>query len=61
MVKKPPSNAGHIGNAGSVPGSGRYPGEGHGNPLPEFLPGESPWTKESVRLQFMRSQRIRPD
>ena len=61
MVKNPPGNAGDVRNAGSIPGPGRSPGEGHGNPLPEFLPGESPWTEEPGRLQFTRSQRIRPD
>ena len=59
--EEPPSNAGDVRNAGAVPGSGRSPGEGHGNPLPEFLPGQSPRAEEPVRLQFMRSQRVRPD
>ena len=28
-------------------------------PIPVFLPGESPWTEEPDRLQFMGSQRVR--
>ena len=31
---------------GSIPGLERYSGGGNGNPLPVFLPGESPWAKE---------------
>ena len=30
-------------------------------PTPVFLPGESPWTEEPVRLQPMGSQRFRHD
>ena len=30
-------------------------------PIPVFLPGESPWTEEPGRLQSMESQRIRYD
>jgi len=30
-------------------------------PTPVFLPGESPWTEEPGRLQFMGSQRVRHD
>ena len=33
VIKKPPANAGDIGDTGSVPGSGRSPGGGHGSPL----------------------------
>ena len=33
VVKKPPANAGEVGDTGSVPGWGRSPGGGHGNPL----------------------------
>ena len=35
----------NVGDLDSIPGSGRSPGEGNGNPLPVFLPGESPWTE----------------
>ena len=35
----------------SVPELGRSPGGGHGTPV--FLPGESPWTEESGRLQWV--------
>ena len=28
-------------------------------PIPVFLPGESPWTEEPARLQSFRSQRVR--
>ena len=43
---------------GLIPGLGRSPGEGNGNPLPEFWPGESPWTEEPGSLQSTGSQRI---
>ena len=33
VVKKPPANAGEVGDTGSIPGWGRSPGGGHGNPL----------------------------
>ena len=33
VIKKPPANAGDIGDLGSVTGLGRSPGGGHGNPL----------------------------
>ena len=40
----------NAGDPGSIPGSGRSPGGGHGlleeEPMPVFLPGESPWTEE---------------
>ena len=39
------------GDLGSIPGLGRSPRGGHGNPLPVFLPGESPWTEEPGGLQ----------
>ena len=46
---------------GSIPGLERYSGGGHGNPLPVFLPGESPWSEEPGRLQSMGSQTVRHD
>ena len=33
VVKKPPANAGDMGDAGSIPGLGRSPGGGRGYPL----------------------------
>ena len=39
------------GDLGSIPGLEISPGGGHGNPTSVFLPGESPWTKETGRLQ----------
>ena len=35
------SSACNAGDLGSIPGLGRSLGEGNGNPLQEFLPGES--------------------
>ena len=35
------------------------PWRGAWQPTPVFLPGESPWTEESGRLQSMGSQRVR--
>ena len=45
-------SAWNAGDLGWIPGLGRSPGGGHGNPLP----GESPWTEESGRLQSIGSQ-----
>ena len=45
-----------VGDLGLIPGLGRSPGGGHGNPLPIFLPGESPWTEEPGGLQSMGLQ-----
>ena len=39
------------GDLGSIPRLERSPGGGHGNPTSVFLPGESPQTKETGRLQ----------
>ena len=49
------------GDLGSVPGLERPPGGGHGNPSSVFLPGKSPWTKETGRLQSTGSQRVGHD
>ena len=35
-----------MGNLDLMPRLERTPGGGHDNPLPVFLPGESPWTEE---------------
>ena len=51
-------------NAGDldlIPGLGRSPGRGHGNPLPVFLPGESPWTGEPGGLPSVGSHRVGHD
>ena len=42
-------------------GGGRAPGGRAWQPTPVFLPGESAWTKEPGRLQFVGSQRIGRD
>ena len=41
MVKKPPANAGDVGDSGLTPGSGRSPGEGNGNPLKYYCLGNT--------------------
>ena len=48
----------NAGDLGSVPGLGRSPRGGHGNLLPVFLPGKSPWTEESGGLQSMESKEL---
>ena len=57
VVKKLPTNAGDR-DVGTIPGSGRSPGGEHGNPL------QHPCLENSHKqrsLQFMGSQRVRPD
>ena len=61
MVKNSIANAGDIRDEGSIPGSGRCPGERKWQPIPVFLPGESPWTEEPGGLQCMGLQRVRHD
>ena len=46
---------------GFDPWVGRIPWRRKWQPTPSFLPGESPWTGESGRLQSMGSQRVRQD
>ena len=47
---------------GSISGLGRSPGGGMAwQPIPVFLPEESPWTKEPGGLQAMGSQGVRHD
>ena len=48
----------NVGDLGLTPGFGRSPGGGYGQPTTVFLPGESPWTEEPGRLQFMGLQRV---
>ena len=43
------------GELGLIPGLGKIPWRAW-QPTPVFLPGESPWTEESSRLQSMGSQ-----
>jgi len=38
---------------------GKIPWRRAWQPTPILLPGESPWTKETGRLLFMGSQRVR--
>ena len=61
MVKDPPANAGDVKDTGSISGSGRYPGGGKWQPIPVFLPVESPWTEEPAGLESMGSQRVGHD
>ena len=51
----------NAGEPGLIPGSARSPGERGWQPIPVFLPGESPWTEEPGGLQSMGSQRVRHD
>ena len=44
---------------GSDPWVGKIPWRRQWLPTPVLLPGESPWTEEPGKLQFMKSQRIR--
>jgi len=46
---------------GSDPWDGKIPWRRAWQPTPVFLPGESPWTEESGRLQPMGCQRVRND
>ena len=47
----------NVGDLGSIPEWGRSPG-GEWQPTPVFFPGESPWTEEPGRLQFMGLQGV---
>ena len=46
---------------GLTPALGKSLGGGHGNWLPVFLPGESPWTEEPCGLQSLGSQSVGHD
>ena len=50
MAKNPPANAG---DEGSIPGSRRK-----WQPVPVFLPGKFPWTKEPGGLQSIGLQEL---
>ena len=60
VVKNPPANAGDTGHVGLIPRSGRFPGVGNGNPH-SILAWKIPWTKETVGLQSIGSERVRHD
>ena len=52
----------NVDDLGSIPGLGGIPPGGRAwQPIPVFLPGESPWTEEPGRLQSMGSQRVGHD
>ena len=55
-VKKPPPNAGDIGDVGSVSGSGRSSGGGHATHS-HTLAWRIPWAEESSGLQPIGSQK----
>ena len=55
MVKNPPA----MQRPGFDPWVGEIPWRRAWQPSPVFLLGESPWTEEPGRLQFMGSQRDR--
>ena len=51
----------NAGDMGLILGLGRSPGGDHGNSIPLFLPGESPWTEETGRLLPTGSQNVGHD
>ena len=51
----------NVGDWGLIPGLGRFPWRRAWQPTPVFLPGESPWTEDPGRLQFMGLQRVGHD
>ena len=61
VVKNPPASAGDAGDTGLIPESRRFPWRRVWLSTPVFLPGESPWTEEPVRLQPRESQRAGHD
>ena len=61
VVKNLPVNAGDTRDARSVPGLGRFLWRKAWQPIPVFLPGESPWTQEPGGLWSMGSQRVGHD
>ena len=54
-----PTNAEEAGDSSSVFGLGRFPGVGNGKPTPVFLHGKFHGQGRLVRLQSMRSQKVR--
>ena len=55
VVKKPPANAGDVGDSGLTPESERSPGGENGYP-PQYC-YENPWTEEPGGIQSMGLQR----
>ena len=50
------ASACNAGDRGSIPGLGKIPWRRKQQPTPVLLPGKSPWTEESGRLQSIKSQ-----
>ena len=51
----------NVADLGLILWVGKIPWRRSQQPIPEFLPGELPWTEEPGRLQSMVSQRVRHD
>ena len=60
VVKNPPANAGDI-KLELDHRVGKIPWRKVWQPIPVFLPSESPWTEEPGGLQSMGSQRVEHD
>ena len=52
-------SASNAGDLGLIPGSGKLPWRRAWQPIPIFLPGESPYTEESGRLQSIAKSQTR--
>ena len=61
VVKNLLAITGDIRDTGSIPGLQRFPRRRAWQPIPVFLPGESPWTEEPGGLQSIGSQRVGHD
>ena len=61
VVKNPPANAGDVGDMDLIPRSGRFPLEEGMATHSSILAWRIPGTEVSGQLQFMGSQRVRPD
>ena len=59
VIKSPPANAGDV-RRRFDPSVKKVPGIGKGYPL-QYSRMENRWTEEPVRLQSLRSQRVRDD
>ena len=58
VVKNLLAITGDIRDTGSIPGLQRFPRSRAWQPIPVFLPGESPWTEEPGGPQSIGSQRV---
>ena len=58
MEKKLPADAGDVGDEGLIPGSQKIPWRRAKQPIPLFLPGESPWIEEPGGLWSTGLQRV---